>query len=50
VVAAVDLTGDDAEGHLALRFQRLEADIEKDPLIADAVLALAPPDDPELRP
>lgn len=50
VVAAVDLTGDDAEGHLAVRFQRLEADIETDPLIADAVLTMAPPDDAELRP
>jgi len=50
VVAAVDLTGDDSEGHLALRFRRLEADIEKDPKIADAVLTLAPPGEPELRP
>jgi cation diffusion facilitator family transporter len=50
VVAAVDLTGDDTEGPLALRFQRLEADIEKDPMIADAVLTMAPPGEPELRP
>ena len=50
VVAAVDLTGDDPEGQLALRFQRVEADIEQDPLIADAVLTLAPPGAPELTP
>ncbi len=50
VVAAVDLTGDDAEGHLALRFKRLEADIEQDPLITDVVLTLAPPDEPALLP
>ncbi len=50
VVAAVDLTGDDREGHLAVRFQRLEADIEQDTLITDAVLTLAPPDAPGLLP
>ena len=48
VVAAVDLTGDDAEGHLALRFRRLESEIEEDPMIEDAILTLAPPDEPAL--
>lgn len=48
VVAAVDLTGDDAEGHLALRFRRVEAEIERSGLIEDAVLTLAPPDEPAL--
>lgn len=50
VVAAVDLVGDDTEGHLALRFRKLEADIEKESLIEDAVLTLAPPDEPALVP
>lgn len=50
VVAAVDLTGDDREGDLALRFRRLAADIERDPLITDVVLTPAPPDEPALVP
>ena len=48
VVAAVDLTGDDAEGHLAVRLRRVESAIEEDPMIEDAVLTLALPDDPAL--
>ena len=50
VVAAIDLTGDDAEPHLAVRLHELEADLERDPLIEDAVLTLALPDDPALVP
>ena len=50
MVAAVDLTGDDTEAHLAPRLQRLAADIEGDPLIADVVLTLAVPGDPDLVP
>lgn len=50
VVAAVDLVGDDAEPHLALRFRAVEADVERDPMIEDAVLTLAPPDEPALTP
>ena len=50
VVAAVDLTGDDPEPHLAVRLRQVEADIEQDPLIEDAVLTLAPPDEPDLHP
>lgn len=50
VVAAVDLVGDDTEPHLALRFRRVEADVERDPMIEDAVLTLAPPDEPALTP
>ena len=48
VVAAVDLVGDDREGHLALGMRDVEADIEQDPMIEDAVLTLAPPDEPSL--
>ncbi len=50
VVAAVDLVGDDTEDHLALRFRRVESDIEDTSLIEDAVLTLAPPDEPDLVP
>jgi cation diffusion facilitator family transporter len=50
VVAAVDLTGDDDEPHLAVRLHDVEADIEKDPLIEDAVLTLALPTDAALQP
>jgi cell division septal protein FtsQ len=46
----VDLVGDDAESHLAVRLHRVEADIEQDPLIEDAVLTLALPDAESLRP
>ncbi|WP_017935859.1 cation diffusion facilitator family transporter [Nocardioides sp. Iso805N] len=48
VVAAVDLVGDDREGDLAVRFRRVEADIERSELIEDAVLTPAPPDEPAL--
>jgi cation diffusion facilitator family transporter len=50
VVAAVDLVGDDVESQLALRLRKVEADIETDDLIEDAVLTLAPPDEPDLSP
>ncbi len=50
VVAAVDLTGDDREGHLAVRLRTVEAEIERNPLIEDAILTLAPPDEPALLP
>lgn len=48
VVAAVDLVGDEVESHLALRLRRVEADVEQDDLIEDAVLTVAPPDEPAL--
>jgi cation diffusion facilitator family transporter len=48
VVAAVDLVGDDRESHLAKRLRSVEAEIERDPLIEDAILTLAPPDEPAL--
>ena len=50
VVAAVDLTGDDPEPHLAVRLRQVETDIERDDLIEDAVLTLAPPEDAALVP
>jgi cation diffusion facilitator family transporter len=48
LVAAVDLVGNDREGELALRFRRVEADIERSDLIEDAILTPAPPDEPAL--
>jgi cation diffusion facilitator family transporter len=50
VVAAVDMLGDDTEDHLAVRLRGAEADIEKHPLIEDAVLTLALPGLPSLEP
>ncbi|WP_345521755.1 cation diffusion facilitator family transporter [Nocardioides conyzicola] len=50
VVAAVDLVGDDTEGHLAVRLRKVETDIEKHPLVEDAVLTLSLPDAPSLAP
>ncbi|TIC82913.1 cation diffusion facilitator family transporter [Nocardioides sp. GY 10127] len=50
IVAAVDLVGDDAEHDLARRLRRVELDIETEPIIMDAVLTLAPPEDPSLLP
>ncbi len=50
VVAAVDLTGDDPEHDLAVRLRQVEAEIERDPMVEDAVLTLAPPDEPALTP
>jgi cation diffusion facilitator family transporter len=50
VVAAVDLVGDDTESHLAVRLRAVEADIEKHPLVEDAVLTLSLPDRPSLTP
>ena len=50
VVAAVDLVGDDTEAHLAVRLRTVEADIEKHPLVEDAVLTLSLPDVPSLAP
>ncbi|HEX5089371.1 MAG TPA: cation transporter, partial [Nocardioides sp.] len=48
VVAAVDLTGDDREPDLAVRLRRVEADVERDELIEDAVLTLSLPADASL--
>ncbi|MBB6628166.1 cation diffusion facilitator family transporter [Nocardioides sp. KIGAM211] len=50
VVAAVDLTGDDAEPDLARRLRALETDVERNDLIEDAVLTLALPEEPALTP
>ena len=49
LVAAVDLTGDDAEHHLAVRLRTVEARLEKHELIEDAVLTLSLSDAPALH-
>jgi cation diffusion facilitator family transporter len=48
VVGDVDLTGDDAESHLAVRLRALEAKISASPAVAGAVLSLSAPDEPTL--
>nr|WP_218851614.1 cation diffusion facilitator family transporter [Nocardioides panaciterrulae] len=48
VVAAVDLTGDDAEPDLARRLRELEKEVEDNDLIEDAVLTLSHPEDKAL--
>ena len=48
VVADVDLTGDDAEPHLAVRLRELEAQIRSSPAVVDCTLSLSAPDEPSL--
>ncbi|WP_083371125.1 cation diffusion facilitator family transporter [Paraoerskovia marina] len=48
LVAAVDLTGDDAESDVARRLAELERQIVGRPLVAGCVLTLSLPDDPSL--
>jgi cation diffusion facilitator family transporter len=48
VVGAVDLTGDDAESHVAVRLRALETRLGASPAVAGAVLSLSAPDDPTL--
>jgi cation diffusion facilitator family transporter len=48
VVGDVDLTGDDAESHLAVRLRALEARLTASPAVAGAVLSLSAPDEPSL--
>jgi hypothetical protein len=48
MVAAVDLHGEEPESSVAYTLRDLEREIEKHPLVADAVLTLATPDEPSL--
>ena len=50
LVAAVDMTGDDAEHDLAVRLRRVERKLEDRDLIEEAVLTLATPDEKSLLP
>ncbi|GAA3626378.1 cation diffusion facilitator family transporter [Microlunatus ginsengisoli] len=49
LVAAVDLTGDDAEHDVAVRLRRLERELEEADNIEEAVLTLATPDERALH-
>ena len=48
LVAAVDITGDEVEPDVARRLRSVEAELEKDPNIVDAVLTLSTPDEEDL--
>jgi len=44
LVGSVDLVGDETESRVARRLRRLERELEKEPLIADALLTVSDPD------
>ena len=48
VIGDVDLVGDDAESHVAVRLRALEAKISASPAVAGAVFSLSAPDEPSL--
>ena len=48
VTGDVDLVGDDAESHVAVRLRALEAKLTASPAVAGAVLSLSAPDEPSL--
>jgi len=48
LVADVDLSGDDAEPHLAVRLRDLEARVSSSPAVVDTTLSLSAPDEPSL--
>ncbi|MDN5762113.1 MAG: cation diffusion facilitator family transporter [Microlunatus sp.] len=50
LVAAVDLSGDEAEHDLAVRLRRIERELEKRAAVEEAVLTLATADEPSLEP
>lgn len=50
LVAAVDMSGDDVEHHLAGRLRRLERQLESNDLVEEAVLTLATPEERSLVP
>ena len=45
LVASVDLVGDQVESRVARTLRRLERDLEREPMIVDAVLTIADPDE-----
>jgi len=50
LVAAIDMSGNDLEHQLAVRLRRLERELEQADDIEEAVLTLAVPQEPALRP
>jgi len=50
LVAAVDMTGDDREEHVAVALRRVERELEDHDAVEEAVLTLSTPDEPSLTP
>jgi cation diffusion facilitator family transporter len=50
LVAAVDMTGDFTETHVAVELRRVERALEENPLIEEAVLTLSTPDEESIQP
>jgi len=50
LVAAVDMTGDDSEEHVAVALRRVERELEDHDAVEEAVLTLSTPDEPSLTP
>lgn len=50
IVGDVDLSGDDAESHVAVRLRALEAKLTASPVVVGAVLSLSSPDEKSLVP
>lgn len=49
LVAAIDVVGNEAETRVAEALRRIEADLERDPHVSEAVLTLSTPGDPSLK-
>jgi hypothetical protein len=50
LIGDVDLVGDDAESHVAVRLRALEAKVSESAAVAGAVFSLSAPDEPSLSP
>jgi cation diffusion facilitator family transporter len=50
LVAAVDMSGDDTEEHVAVALRRVERELEEHDVVEEAVLTLSTPDEPSLQP
>ncbi|MCJ0701525.1 cation diffusion facilitator family transporter [Frigoribacterium faeni] len=50
LVAAVDMSGDETEGHVAVALRRVERELEEHDAVEEAVLTLSTPDEPSLLP
>lgn len=50
LVAAVDMTGDFTETHVAVELRRVERALEENPVIEEAVLTLSTPDEESIQP
>ncbi|HEV7166469.1 MAG TPA: cation transporter [Micrococcaceae bacterium] len=50
LVAAVDMTGDFSETHVAVELRRVERELEENPLVEEAVLTLSTPEEKSIQP